>query len=77
MDNDGQCWTMGAGCWRMYVAAASAIVTPGFEVSQELCSDSGLKPIPHATNGKSPHTIGSNGVLLPLSLPERTSPEHS
>ena len=68
---------MGAGCWKMYIAAARAIVTPRFESAKSTNQIRALDPYHILQMGGVPIEWVPKGVLLPLSLSEHLSPEHS
>ena len=63
-ENDGQLWIMGAGCWKMYVAAARAIVTRRIESADRFNKIRALDPYHVLQMLKSPHTIGSERCTL-------------
>ena len=56
---------MGAGCWKMYAAAARAIVTPRFESAKRFNHIQGLGPYHILQMGKVPLQLVPKGVLLP------------
>ena len=61
----------------MCVAAARAIVTPRFESAERFNQIRGFDPNHILRMGRVPVQLVPEGVLLPLSLAEHISPEHS